>query len=1540
MTEVILKAKTAFCQGLSALIAAFSLNLASVALGAEVQKTDDAVIIDDVRVAPLVKSKWDQKYAGGNPSGGDPCYNYYTPYQCYCGCGPTCFAQIMRYHEWPKTAVDTGYSVYNFEDGLTKKVETVESYRCKYNGTLTNLTMIGGVYDWSKMPYETKTSGTPDAEREMIGRLCHDLGVSVGADYNSAVGTGASSPAFIHSLMGNFHYADAAAVEWSLTTNMRTYDQANLLRALLPNLDAGLPCALMIDGSGARHIIVCDGYGYHGGVLYLHLNVGYSGNWDGWYPVEGNWSWSINGQSYTFIAGIVYNISPHFNGPIVSGRIVDAADNPVVGASVSVLSDGVVVTNVISGARGNYVFKVPPGDYAVVVEKGTLSRTEYLTLKPCISSAYMQNGDYYQTPVAVRIANKVDEDILLDADAPTVAAPTSIPADGSTFKGSQYVELYTQTEGAAIHYTLDGSIPDRESPLYTEPFEITSATTVRAIALKDGAYPSEIGTFKFIESTYGEILGTSDTLWTSGGFAPWCKDEETYYSNQENLNGLLRSGIPLTSQGKGSATWLEAEIDGPAKVSFEYRYNPYYKSPFVVTTDGAITNVFEEIYYVSDPTWTKANFEVAAGRHVVRFEYRAGGWGLQYSNGVHLRKMDIVYPNVLTTSLGSSGIEQWTWLTFANGVQFGKTWNQLGSSSAKVTINGQSFERKLTIDQDATMESLTLKGVTSLVSADGHKLTANTVKVDGAVTVGAGSLEVTGALMLMTKSSTVVIADGVDIIPVSAVSGGRIISEKVTGGTRYSLALAYVSPFSATPSGTANWSALTFTDRNNNQATWGALDAGTQSRVTLNATGSAIVNVNVNVSLKSLLVSGSGSLTLKSTTSNALTVETTTVNADLEVTSALARLGAVTLSAGESLSVPSADVFTSVTGAGTLEVGGSVWPTQRGLADPTWTGTLRLTGGLSGVCDLDALGHAGSQVIFAGTLASGGEMRVTRELTVASTANVQGAVVLTNLSARVVVKDGATVNVTSGIEHYEPVATTNGTDVVYTLTLAKVTHVGPYAVTLESSANWADIIWTDANNAPGKWADLESSGNDVFSINAANDVVITMSGSETASKIVTTGSGMVTLLYDAGKDVPAGMRGCLQDSSWKGTVKLAGTRTFAGTDLGEYGNAGSTIELAGSISGTLKNGCRCESTLILSCTVTLKALATSASYTFAGKLLGTGEFAFDYNSNSSERLYFTGDATEFRGYANADHWRTVVFGDPGSETYADGQVIVLTELVLGPQPYYSSVSSAVLVYGKLTIEEGASVKSGWQTATPIKLSSLTAQVLIKEGCGITPVSGIAGETLKSEKIEGGTLWTFENAPSEEEEDPVVPFTDEMSGGTIAVNDDGEYVVTPLAESFMVAVYDVGTNTIVVPPQISWVYGVPPAQLRVRHGSQDITDAFLQADCGDGWHCLALSEEGSVKVGDETISVRPVLSPVGSDELATVPFAVGDDVSVGVKTIPGLRYALMRGATLETLSDESTSEGVTNEVAETTRLRLRDSKPPSGQAFYLITVGLP
>ena len=65
----------------------------------------------------------------------------------------------------------------------------------------------------------------------------------------------------------------------------------------------------------------------------------------------------------------------------------------------------------------------------------------------------------------------------------SVAAPTISGA--SPFALQTEVTL-SAADGAAIHYTTDGSVPTSESQTYAEPFVLNSTTTVKAIAIKNG----------------------------------------------------------------------------------------------------------------------------------------------------------------------------------------------------------------------------------------------------------------------------------------------------------------------------------------------------------------------------------------------------------------------------------------------------------------------------------------------------------------------------------------------------------------------------------------------------------------------------------------------------------------------------------------------------------------------------------------------------------------------------------------------------------------------------------------------------------------------------------------------------------------------------------------------------------------------------------------------------------------------------------------------------------------------------------------------
>lgn len=88
---------------------------------------------------------------------------------------------------------------------------------------------------------------------------------------------------------------------------------------------------------------------------------------------------------------------------------------------------------------------------------------------------------------------------------PIVVAGPFVATGDRTFRGVQQVTLGTAEPGAAIHYTLDGSVPTRAAPRYREPVTIDRGVTLRMIAvLADGASPEVAVTFRHL-SDYPRI---------------------------------------------------------------------------------------------------------------------------------------------------------------------------------------------------------------------------------------------------------------------------------------------------------------------------------------------------------------------------------------------------------------------------------------------------------------------------------------------------------------------------------------------------------------------------------------------------------------------------------------------------------------------------------------------------------------------------------------------------------------------------------------------------------------------------------------------------------------------------------------------------------------------------------------------------------------------------------------------------------------------------------------------------------------------------
>ncbi|MBN1243788.1 MAG: chitobiase/beta-hexosaminidase C-terminal domain-containing protein [Spirochaetales bacterium] len=96
-----------------------------------------------------------------------------------------------------------------------------------------------------------------------------------------------------------------------------------------------------------------------------------------------------------------------------------------------------------------------------------------------------------------------------DPDLETVATPTITPS-GGTFSSTQDVTLACATEGATIRYTLDGNDPSTVSTVYTEAFQVSVSSTVKARAFKSGMSESAVSSATItIETPAGQVATPS-----------------------------------------------------------------------------------------------------------------------------------------------------------------------------------------------------------------------------------------------------------------------------------------------------------------------------------------------------------------------------------------------------------------------------------------------------------------------------------------------------------------------------------------------------------------------------------------------------------------------------------------------------------------------------------------------------------------------------------------------------------------------------------------------------------------------------------------------------------------------------------------------------------------------------------------------------------------------------------------------------------------------------------------------------------------------
>lgn len=380
--------------------------------------TTHVTFLSDVRAGPLVESEWDQSTADGKR-----CYNYYTPVlsdgtHAVCGCVATAMSQVMRYHRFPAKPQVVTRTCYVQASTAKTRAEATKT-----------LTTAGEAYAWDNMPL-VPDDGLTEAQCKAIGRLTSDAGISVCMSYDTIAKGGSGSFLFnvAKALSGTFGYANAC---YYRSDDGVTASERAMRNALLANFDAGYPVLMGISGDGG-HAIVGDGYGYKDDKLYVHLNMGWSGEKDFWYNLP-----DIDSGNYHFTAfdDVVYDIFPTADEgtSILSGRVIDDDGKGLEGVTVNVLPQGGgdPVASCSTSGCGVFGVRLTPGTYAVEVVSadGTMVETRDAVSVPADSQAtkdysgWIVKGswsvDYTDIMTAMSVGNlKLTEAIVLSK--PTV----------------------------------------------------------------------------------------------------------------------------------------------------------------------------------------------------------------------------------------------------------------------------------------------------------------------------------------------------------------------------------------------------------------------------------------------------------------------------------------------------------------------------------------------------------------------------------------------------------------------------------------------------------------------------------------------------------------------------------------------------------------------------------------------------------------------------------------------------------------------------------------------------------------------------------------------------------------------------------------------------------------------------------------------------------------------------------------------------------------------------------------------------------------
>ena len=122
-------------------------------------------------------------------------------------------------------------------------------------------------------------------------------------------------------------------------------------------------------------------------------------------------------------------------------------------------------------------------------QAGTVTLTATSTVDPSVSDS-----------ITFDISGNGTAPIIPEGEAEVIVPPVISPAGGTIYQDTE-ITITTETNGASVYYTLDGTTPTNNSILYEKPFTLDESSftngkslVIKAVAVKDGCEDSTVVT--------------------------------------------------------------------------------------------------------------------------------------------------------------------------------------------------------------------------------------------------------------------------------------------------------------------------------------------------------------------------------------------------------------------------------------------------------------------------------------------------------------------------------------------------------------------------------------------------------------------------------------------------------------------------------------------------------------------------------------------------------------------------------------------------------------------------------------------------------------------------------------------------------------------------------------------------------------------------------------------------------------------------------------------------------------------------------------